>query len=172
MLDDVAAGLLLPLPFVVGGEPIQSEVEGVLDVFLEPGWHISGFRASPCLPELAHENGSVDARLLSKLPQNRILGGLPFVDAAAGHLRSGVDIDVVEDQQPAVGIGHVGHGPLIAVRMPARPCGQLLCRAGSRTAVSVHALILPYTRTGPASWPSLTDRSRIRWRFGSCDRSG
>jgi hypothetical protein len=120
----------------------------------------------------AHEDGSFDSRLLSKLPQNRILGGLPVVDAAAGHLRSGVDIDVVEDQQPAVGIRHVGHGSLIAVRMPAGHRRQLLCTAGSRTAVSVHALILPYTRTDPASWPSLTDQSRIRWRFGSCDRSG
>ena len=144
MLDDLAAGLLLPLPFLVGGKAIQSEVERVLDVFLESGGHVSGLRSSPCLPELAHEHGSVDSRLLSKLSQNRLLGGLPFVDAAAGHLRSGVDIDVVEDQQPAAGIGHVGHGSLIAVRMPARHRRQLLCTADSLTAVLLHALILPY----------------------------
>ena len=98
MLDDVAARLLLPLPDLVSGKPIQSKVESVLDMLLEPRWHVAGLRSSPCLPELAHEHGRIDSRLLDKLSSNRILGGLPFVDAATGHLRSGVDIDVVEDQ--------------------------------------------------------------------------
>jgi predicted kinase len=142
MLDDVAAGLLVPLPHLVSGKPIQSKVERVLDMLLEPRWHVAGLRSSPCLPELAHEHGRIDSRLLDKLSPNRILGGLPFVDAASGHLRSGLDIDMVEDQQPAAGIGHEGRDSLVAGRMPARHRRHLLRAADSLTAVSVHALIL------------------------------
>ena len=44
-----------------------------------------------------------------------------------------------------LGSGHVSHGSLIAARMPARHCRQLLCTADSLTAVLLHVLILPDT---------------------------
>lgn len=61
---------------------LKAQVEGVLDLLLKPFRHIAEFGHVPGLTQLPDDRSRLESRLLGDLANDRVLGGLPIVNAA------------------------------------------------------------------------------------------